>query len=400
MLGFNSGYAAVNVKPSGKTGITGSTSSSAPKANMALSGQSGFVNFSLPDGASSSTYTWVSGANLYNFQGIASPYGLDSADNKHVDEKVKLTAAACPQLVVTSLGDGIDADGIGVVTVVTHGTAGTALLLRGYEIPDGLTVPSDNPATPDIDERYEFIKSNALVSLRFENLLVGPFDYGEQCPLIIYFYLEDKNESKFFFAVDGAAKSKDTTAPVPPTLQDVVVSCGTPVNLPKPIAIDACSGASVLGKTTTVFPITAPGTTTVTWTFTDDAGNTSSATQKVIISGYQFFGFYEPISAKDGGCNPGSVAKNIKLGSKTPIKFDFKCGSTFITSGPAPIVRIEKWSNCNNQGTFLRLPAEYQNDWHINWDSSGPPWEPGIYKIVVEPPGGGVEPFVFINLKK
>ena len=75
----------------------------------------------------------------------------------------------------------------------------------------------------------------------------------------------------------------DIAAPVPDiaTLTDVTAECSiTPA---APTATDACVGA-VTGSTTTTFPITAQGTTVVTWTYDDGNGNTSTQDQNVILT--------------------------------------------------------------------------------------------------------------------
>jgi hypothetical protein len=188
---------------------------------------------------------------------------------------------------------------------------------------------------------------------------------------------------------------KDTIAPVIPVLPDVNVSfCNLPFTPTRPTTTDNCAGI-VTGTTTTAFPLTAVGTTTVTWSFSDGHGNTVTANQKIIINGYTFVGFYSPISAIGGDCH--SPAKNIKGGSVIPIKFDVKCGSTLVTSGIQPVVKVQSVDgNCNPTSTLLSVNAVYQNDWHANWDTSN--WAPGIYKIVVLLPDGTM-PYVFVNLK-
>jgi hypothetical protein len=75
----------------------------------------------------------------------------------------------------------------------------------------------------------------------------------------------------------------DVTAPVADlmTLSDVNDVCSaTPA---APTATDNCSG-TVTGTPDVTFPITAQGTTVVTWTYTDGSGNTSTQMQNVILT--------------------------------------------------------------------------------------------------------------------
>jgi hypothetical protein len=72
----------------------------------------------------------------------------------------------------------------------------------------------------------------------------------------------------------------DTVAPAIPTLANVIAQCSaTPV---APTTTDGCAG-TITGTTTTVFPISAQGTTVVTWTFNDGNGQLVTANQNVII---------------------------------------------------------------------------------------------------------------------
>ena len=52
--------------------------------------------------------------------------------------------------------------------------------------------------------------------------------------------------------------------------------------LTAPTATDNCSG-TITGTTTTVLPITAQGTTVVTWTYEDNEGNITTQTQTVVV---------------------------------------------------------------------------------------------------------------------
>jgi SprB repeat/HYR domain len=66
------------------------------------------------------------------------------------------------------------------------------------------------------------------------------------------------------------------------TAQDTVRACsGTGVVLGTPATADNCTVASVTNNAPATFPT---GTTTVTWTVTDGAGNTATATQVVIVA--------------------------------------------------------------------------------------------------------------------
>ena len=75
----------------------------------------------------------------------------------------------------------------------------------------------------------------------------------------------------------------DLTAPVPDliNLTDVTDVCEV-TSLVAPTATDNCAG-SVAGTSDAVFPITA--NTTVTWTYDDSNGNTSTQMQNVVITG-------------------------------------------------------------------------------------------------------------------
>jgi hypothetical protein len=76
---------------------------------------------------------------------------------------------------------------------------------------------------------------------------------------------------------------EDTTAPVPDVtnLPNVVAECEV-TSLTAPTATDNVSG-TITGTHNATLPITSQGTTTVTWTYEDGNGNTSTQTQDVVI---------------------------------------------------------------------------------------------------------------------
>lgn len=76
----------------------------------------------------------------------------------------------------------------------------------------------------------------------------------------------------------------DNTAPVADilTLSDITAECEV-TSLTPPTATDNCAG-TVSGTHNATLPITAQGTTVVTWTYDDGNGNTSTQMQNVIIA--------------------------------------------------------------------------------------------------------------------
>ena len=72
----------------------------------------------------------------------------------------------------------------------------------------------------------------------------------------------------------------DVTAPVTPTLADVTGECSATATAPT--TTDNCSG-TITGTTTDAITYTAQGTYTITWTFDDGNGNSTTATQNVIV---------------------------------------------------------------------------------------------------------------------
>ncbi len=76
---------------------------------------------------------------------------------------------------------------------------------------------------------------------------------------------------------------EDVTAPVADitTLSDITSQCSV-TSLTAPTATDNCAG-TITGTHNATLPITTPGTTTVTWTYDDGNGNTSTQIQNVVI---------------------------------------------------------------------------------------------------------------------
>jgi hypothetical protein len=189
----------------------------------------------------------------------------------------------------------------------------------------------------------------------------------------------------------------DVTAPVAPTIPDAIGECGTAVTVNAPIAIDAVVG-SVIGTTTSPLTYTAPGTNVIIWTFDDGNGNTSTATQKVVITGLTFHGFYAPISGTGGTCS--SPLRTANLGNNLPVKFDTSCGGSPYDLGK-PTLSIERSTQPTQPcGTLVSVGGGnftlVGNEWHFNWDTTGQ--AKGNYKLTATLQDGSKQS-VWIRLK-
>ncbi|TVZ55206.1 putative secreted protein (Por secretion system target) [Lutibacter sp. Hel_I_33_5] len=74
---------------------------------------------------------------------------------------------------------------------------------------------------------------------------------------------------------------QDTIAPIAPILSDILGECSATATTPT--TTDNCAG-SITGTTTDSLEYTIQGTHTITWSFDDGNGNTTTATQNVIVN--------------------------------------------------------------------------------------------------------------------
>ncbi len=198
--------------------------------------------------------------------------------------------------------------------------------------------------------------------------------------------------------------TEDTT---PPTvlLGAFTVPCGHtgPVYVPVPVPDDGNEISDNCGGAVTVEPSepqfydgTGPG---VTWTFRDDAGNERTIVQTVIVSSPTFQGFYEPIGSANNSFSSAVLINRAR--NSLPLKFDMLCEASYLTTGPAPTIQIQKMkSDTETDGPLMTIHAAYQNGWHANFPCSvlSSAKIGDVFKITVLLPGGAT-PFVFIKLR-
>jgi hypothetical protein len=105
---------------------------------------------------------------------------------------------------------------------------------------------------------------------------------GLSCPETITRTYSVTDETGNSINVAQTITINDVTAPVVDNSSLASETAFCDVTLTAPTATDNCSGALTATADVT-FPINTVGTTTVTWTYVDDCGNTSTQTQDVII---------------------------------------------------------------------------------------------------------------------
>ena len=118
-----------------------------------------------------------------------------------------------------------------------------------------------------------------------ENLTGTPdvsFPIAAQGTTVITWSFEDQNgnistQTQNAIVDDATAPSPDVT-----TLADLNGYCEVAAPT-SPTATDNCEG-TITGQANVTFPVTAAGTTVITWTYDDGNGNTSTQTQNVIIN--------------------------------------------------------------------------------------------------------------------
>ncbi|WP_196887832.1 T9SS type A sorting domain-containing protein [Aureivirga sp. CE67] len=75
---------------------------------------------------------------------------------------------------------------------------------------------------------------------------------------------------------------QDTTNPETPTLETISFECGETINIEAPTTNDNCAG-EITGTTSDDLNISEIGNYTITWSFEDENGNATQATQQIII---------------------------------------------------------------------------------------------------------------------
>jgi gliding motility-associated-like protein len=183
----------------------------------------------------------------------------------------------------------ITAQGTTVVTWTFDDNNGNVITQTQNVIIDDLTAPvPDIAALPNITAECEVTSFDLPVPTATDNcngLTLGTttasFPITTQGTTVVTWTFDDGNGNISTQTQDIIID--DITGPVADiaTLPVVTASCNLN-SLTPPTASDNCDG-TIIGTTSTIFPITTQGATTVIWSYADGNGNFSSQTQTVLI---------------------------------------------------------------------------------------------------------------------
>ncbi|HWO02809.1 MAG TPA: PxKF domain-containing protein, partial [Blastocatellia bacterium] len=156
----------------------------------------------------------------------------------------------------------------------------------------------------------------------------------------------------------------DSTPPVITCPGNVTTSCsgssGGVVTYASPTATDNCGGTPTVScapPSGSPFPI---GATTVNCTATDSCNNSSSCSFTVSVS-YTFIGFFQPVD------NPPET-NAVKAGQSVPLKFQLKCGSSFISDLSAVLSVQSANVACGSEDPDPPLPADDSGSSGLHYD--------------------------------
>ena len=204
----------------------------------------------------------------------------------------------------------------------------------------------------------------------------------------------------------------DTEPPVITCPPNVTAGCSTerlvPVTWPEPVVTDNRPGVTVVCVPASGSGF-AIGTTVVTCTATDAAGNTASCSFTVTRASMGFTGFMSPIGGADdtSGGSFDAPVRAFKLGSTIPVKFAAtSCGGPVLT-GVHTLKAIKYSSSTTSDPAIDATPTDgatagnqfrlTDSQWHFNLSTKS--LSQGTWKLVATLSDGS-EHFVWITSKK
>ena len=186
---------------------------------------------------------------------------------------------------------------------------GNVITLNQNVIIDDVTPP----VTPTLADIIGECSATAVAPTTTDNcagtitaITTDPLIYSTQGTHIIHWTFDDNNGN--VITVNQNVIILDVTNPTISAPADINVCNGDLIVLGTPITSDNCGLADVSNDAPPVFPA---GTTVVTWTVTDNAGNSSTASQNVTINAV-------PVGSANDIVICNATASNLTLNSTIP----------------------------------------------------------------------------------
>ncbi|ASB48912.1 HYR-like domain-containing protein [Alkalitalea saponilacus] len=173
------------------------------------------------------------------------------------------------------------------VFAVSESCTGNVFVLSGFNITEDSTPPVPNIVElPDINSECSVFELTAPTATDdYAGTITGTHDAelpitAQGTKVITWTYDDGHGNTS---TQQQNVVIEDVTAPVPDVaeLPDITAECMV-TELTAPTATDNCAG-TITGTHNAELPITAQGTTVITWTYDDGHGNTSTQQQNVVI---------------------------------------------------------------------------------------------------------------------
>ena len=260
--------------------------------------------------ASTITWTYTDAVGNFStqtqnvvFNDLILPTASNPADSSYecvadavIDGAVVTDAADnCSATTVTHVGDVVSGNGcqdtITRTYKVTDGSGNFVDVVQMIYIEDVTNPTASNPTSLNVQCIGDVPAPSAgWVTDEADNCaaapvvaFVGDVSDGLSCPETITRTFSVTDNCGNQTTVDQLIIIMDMTAPIGDIASLPALTGNCDITPSTATATDNCDGA-MNGTPDMAFPITAAGTTTVTWTFTDACGNTTAQTQDVVIT--------------------------------------------------------------------------------------------------------------------
>ena len=161
-------------------------------------------------------------------------------------------------------------------------------------------------------------------------------------------------------------KIQDTTAPTLTLPSNMTVPATSPAGAVVTFsasATDIVDGSVTVNCSPASGSTFAPGTTTVSCSATDAAGNIANGSFTVSVK-FQLSGFFQPVDMT-------GIYNTVKGGSTVPLKFEVFAGSTELTSTSVVVSFVQTKIACDTSATIDEIEVTSTGGTSLRYDTTG-----------------------------